>query len=132
MRRDKIHNTAVIKLNLQLPVSPTNRDESAKAELELRKRQAKAVDLLKSTCRVARGPHRQNQSLLQHPQGRLITCDYDITMDDILKARHFDDDVFVYGFMTRARGYKLAAAEPTASPTVRCVPRASRTCWWRA
>ena len=33
-----------------------------------------------------------------HSQGRLITCDYDITLPDILKARHFDDDVFVYGF----------------------------------
>ena len=31
-----------IKFNLQMPVSPTNRDESAKAELELRKRQARA------------------------------------------------------------------------------------------
>ena len=31
-------------------------------------------------------------------RGRLITCDYDIALPDILQARHFDDDVFVYGF----------------------------------
>jgi hypothetical protein len=29
-----------IKLNLKMPVSPTDRDETAKAELELRRRQA--------------------------------------------------------------------------------------------
>jgi len=31
-------------------------------------------------------------------RGRLITCDYDITSEDVLEARHFDDDVMVYGF----------------------------------
>jgi len=31
-------------------------------------------------------------------RGRLIRCDYDVTLDDVLTARHFDDDVFVYGF----------------------------------
>ncbi len=31
-------------------------------------------------------------------RGRLITCDYDITHEDVIDGRHFDDDVFVYGF----------------------------------
>jgi hypothetical protein len=28
----------------------------------------------------------------------LITCDYDITLDDVLEGRHFPDDVLAYGF----------------------------------
>jgi len=31
-------------------------------------------------------------------RGRLIACDYDITRSDVLEGRHFDDEVFVYGF----------------------------------
>ena len=31
-------------------------------------------------------------------RGRLIECDYDITLPDVLEARHFDDEVMVYGF----------------------------------
>jgi hypothetical protein len=32
----------------------------------------------------------------------LITCDYDITLDDVLEGRHFDDDVMAYGFHDNA------------------------------
>jgi hypothetical protein len=31
-------------------------------------------------------------------RGRLIVCDYDISRDDVLEGRHFEDDVMVYGF----------------------------------
>ncbi len=87
------------KLNLKMPVSPTNRDEVAKAELELRKRQLRCVGLFKKYvpgCEkafIARTSPRLNIR-----RGRLISCDYDITNDDVVEARHFDDDVFVYSF----------------------------------
>jgi len=88
-----------IKLNLKMPVSPTDRDAAAKAELELRKRQAKAVDLFKEYvpgCEKA-FIARTSPSLCIR-RGRLITCDYDISHEDIIEARHFDDEVMVYGF----------------------------------
>ena len=31
-------------------------------------------------------------------RGRVIECDYDITIDDVLEGRHFGDDVMAYGF----------------------------------
>ena len=31
-------------------------------------------------------------------RGRTITCEYDITHEDVIEARHFDDDVFVYSY----------------------------------
>jgi len=88
-----------IKLNFKMPVSPTNRDEVAKAELELRKRQSKAIELFRKYvpgCEKA-FIARTSPSLCIR-RGRLITCDYDITISDVLEARHFDDEVMVYGF----------------------------------
>ncbi len=88
-----------IKLNLKMPVSPTNRDEAAKAEVELRRRQAKAVELFRKYvpgCEKA-FIARTSPSLCIR-RGRLITCDYDITLSDVLEGRHFDDDVMAYGF----------------------------------
>lgn len=97
-----------IKVNFKMPVSPTNRDELAKAELELRKRQLKSIELIR---RFVPGCERafiaRTSPSLTIRRGRLIECDYDITLDDILKARHFDDDVFVYGFHDSAPRLKV-------------------------
>ncbi len=88
-----------IKLNLKMPVSPTNRDAVTKAELELRRRQAKAIELFRKYvpgCEkafIARTSPRLNIR-----RGRLITCDYDISHKDVIEGRHFDDEVMVYGF----------------------------------
>lgn len=88
-----------IKVNFKMPVSPTNRDEAALAEVELRRRQLKAVELLrKYVPGCERAFIARTSPSFSIRRGRLIACDYDITLDDILKARHFDDDVFVYGF----------------------------------
>jgi len=88
-----------IKLNLKMPVSPTNRDEVAKAELELRRRQVKAIELFRKYvpgCEKAFIARTSPQLCIR--RGRLITCDYDITLSDVLEGRHFDDDVVAYGF----------------------------------
>jgi len=88
-----------IKINLKMPVSPTSRDEVAKAELELRRRQAKAVELFRKYvpgCEKAFIARTSPKLCIR--RGRLITCDYDITLDDVLEGRHFDDEVMVYGF----------------------------------
>jgi len=88
-----------IKLNFKMPVSPTDRDAVVEAELELRRRQAKAVDIFRKYvpgCEKA-FMTRTSPSLCIR-RGRLITCDYDITLDDVIGGRHFDDEVMVYGF----------------------------------
>ena len=97
-----------IKLNLKMPCSPTNRDEAVKAELELRRRQEKAVELFRKHvpgCRKA-FITRTSPSLCIR-RGRLIACDYDITSDDVLQGRHFDDDVMAYGFHDMAPRLKI-------------------------
>jgi len=98
-----------IKLNFRMRVSPTDRDAVAKAELELRKRQAKAIDLFRKHvpgCEKA-FIARTSPSLCIR-RGRRIVCDYDVTHEDVIQARHFRDDVMAYGFHDSAPRFQVA------------------------
>jgi hypothetical protein len=97
-----------IKCNLRMPVSPTNRDEVVKAELEIRRRLARAVELFRQYvpgCEKAFMARTSPRLCIR--RGRLIECDYDITLSDVLEARHFDDEVMVYGFHDSAPRYQV-------------------------
>jgi hypothetical protein len=97
-----------IKLNFKMPVSPTDRDAVAKAELELRKRQAKAVEIFRQYvpgCEKAFIARTSPKLCIR--RGRLITCDYDISHEDVIEGRHFDDDVLVYGFHDFAPRFQI-------------------------
>jgi hypothetical protein len=88
-----------IKLNYKMSVSPTSRDEAALAELELRKRQYKAMELIRRFIPGCENAFitRTSPSLCIR-RGRCITCDYDLTIEDILQGKHFEDDIMSYGF----------------------------------
>lgn len=97
-----------IKMNMKLTKSPTNRDTVAKAELELRKRMQKGVELFRAHIPgFEKAFITRTAPSLVIRRGRLITCDYDITHDDVLNGKHFDDDVFVYGFHDMAPKYQV-------------------------
>jgi glycine/D-amino acid oxidase-like deaminating enzyme len=88
-----------LKLNVRMPVSPTDRDAAAQAELELRQRQIKAVEMFRRFvpgCEKA-FVARSSPSLCIR-RGRTIECDYDISNRDIISGAHFEDDVLAYGF----------------------------------
>ncbi len=88
-----------IKVNYRMPVSPTNRDEVAKAELLLRKNQYKTLELFRRYLPGCENAFIARTSpSLNIRRGRTITCDYDISLEDVLEARHFDDDIMAYGF----------------------------------
>ena len=88
-----------IKLNLKLPHSPTDRDAVSQAELELRRRMQMGASLFRQYIPGFENAFitRTSPSLCIR-RGRLIDCDYDISHEDVIEARHFRDDVFVYGF----------------------------------
>jgi len=97
-----------IKLNLKLPVSPTDRDAVARAELELRRRQARAVELFRKYvpgCEKAFIARTSPRLCIR--RGRCIACDYDITHEDVVEGRHFPDDVAVYGFHDMAPRFQV-------------------------
>jgi hypothetical protein len=87
-----------IKLNFKILVSPTNRDEVAKAELKLRRRQVKAITLFRKYVPGCEKAFIARSSSLIIRRARVITCDYDITLSDVLEGRHFEDDIMAYGF----------------------------------
>jgi hypothetical protein len=92
-----------VKCNFKVPGSVINRDDMAKAELEVRKRQAKAVGLFRKYVPGCEKAFMARTSpSLNIRRGRVITCDYDITITDVLEGRHFHDDVMAYGFHDNA------------------------------
>jgi len=97
-----------IKVNYKLPVSPTNRDEVAKAELIIRQNQYKTLELFRKYLPGCENAFIARTSpTLNIRRGRTITCDYDITLEDVIEARHFDDDIMVYGFHDSAPRYQI-------------------------
>jgi hypothetical protein len=88
-----------IKVNYKMALSPTNRDEVAKAELIIRQNQYKTLELFKKHLPGCENAFIARTSpSLNIRRGRTITCDYDITTEDVVQGRHFDDDVMAYGF----------------------------------
>ena len=88
-----------VKVNAPCDASPTSRAAASRAELELRRRQYRAIDLIRSWMPGAERAFiaRTSPSLCIR-RGRCIECDYDITASDVVDGRHFPDDVASYGF----------------------------------
>jgi hypothetical protein len=97
-----------IKCNFKVPGSVVNRDDMARAEIEIRKRMGKAGQLLR---RYVPGFEKafiaRTSPSLCIRRGRLIACDYDISHEDVIDGHHFNDDVFVYGFHDSAPHYQI-------------------------
>ncbi len=88
-----------LKVGVRLPVSPTNRDAVSKGELEIRRRQAKAVELFRKFIPGCEKAFIARTSpALNIRRARVVACDYDIASSDVLQGRHFDDDIMAYGF----------------------------------
>jgi hypothetical protein len=88
-----------VKFGVKMPVSPTNRDATAKAELQLRKQQRQWIEHARKTIPGCEKAFIARTSpTLNIRRGRLIVCDYDVTHEDVIEGRHFDDDVMAYGF----------------------------------
>jgi len=97
-----------IKVNYKMPVSPTNRDEVAKAELLIRQNQYKTLELFRKYLPGCENAFIARTSpSLNIRRGRTITCDYDISLSDIIEAKHFEDEIMVYGFHDSAPRYQV-------------------------
>lgn len=88
-----------LKLNYVMKQGVNSQEEMTKAEIALRERQQEAINLLREHipgCEKA-FIARTSPTLCTR-RGRSIICDYDISNDDILEGRHFDDDIAFFGF----------------------------------
>jgi hypothetical protein len=97
-----------IKINYKMAVSPTNRDEVAKAELTIRQNQFKTLELFRKYLPGCENAFIARTSpSLNIRRGRTITCDYDISLAEVIDGKHFDDDILVYGFHDSAPRYQI-------------------------
>jgi hypothetical protein len=97
-----------VKCNFKVPGSVVNRDDMSRAELTVRKRQAKAVELFRKYVPGCEKAFMARTSpSLNIRRGRLITCDYDVSHEDVIEGRHFDDDIMAYGFHDSAPRYQV-------------------------
>lgn len=88
-----------LKLNYMMKQGVDSQEEMTKAEIALRQRQQEAVQLLRENipgCEKA-FIARTSPTLCTR-RGRSIVCDYDISNEDILQGRHFEDDIAHFGF----------------------------------
>jgi hypothetical protein len=97
-----------VKCNYKIPGTVLNRDDIATAEVEIRNRMAKGAELLrKYVPGFEKAFMARTSPSLVIRRGRQIYCDYDITHEDVINGRHFDDDAFVYGFHDFAPRYQI-------------------------
>ncbi|MCL2709080.1 MAG: FAD-dependent oxidoreductase [Defluviitaleaceae bacterium] len=97
-----------VKINYVMQSSPTGRDALTQAEIELRRRQMKAVELLRRYVPGCEGAFiaRTSPSVAIR-RGRCVACDFDIPHEDILNGVHYEDDVFTYGFHDSAPRFQI-------------------------
>ncbi len=88
-----------LKLNYVMKNGVTSQTEMTKAEIELRRRQQRAIELLRAYIPGCENAFIARTSpTLCTRRGRSIICEYDITNEDILAGQHFEDDILYFGF----------------------------------
>ena len=98
-----------LKFNIKLPTTVTKTDEASAAELTLRQYQARGVALLRKYI-----PGCENAYIARTPasicvrRARCITCDSDMTNEEITSGAHHEDDVFEYGFHDESPRFTIA------------------------
>jgi hypothetical protein len=97
-----------IKTNYKVPGSVLDRDDIARAEIEVRRRMARGARLLRQHVPgFEKAFMARSSPSMCIRRGRLISCDYDLTHEDVIEARHFEDDVFAYGFHDMAPHFQI-------------------------
>lgn len=80
------------------PWRVTDRDKMTEMELETRRLQQDMIARIRTVPGCEKAFAARTAPSTNIRRGRLITCDYDVSPDDVLGGRHFDDDVLIYGF----------------------------------
>lgn len=94
--------------NMMMAVDGTNAEEITRAEIELRARVVSFTEELRERvpgfehCYISWTP-----SFLGVRASRIVICEYALTEDDIINARHFEDDVAMYGYHDYAPAVKI-------------------------
>ena len=88
-----------VKISKKMEQNPSNRDALSDTEFILRERQMDALALMRrhypgfANAFIAR-----TSPTLTIRRARCITCEYDMSNEEIVNGVHFEDDVLSYGF----------------------------------
>lgn len=97
-----------LKCNYVMKEGLTSQADMTKAEIELRRRQAAAIELLrKSIPGCEKAFIARTSPTLCTRRGRTIECEYDISNAEILEGKHFADDICWFGFHDLAPKYHV-------------------------
>ena len=97
-----------LKVNYVMKEGVTSQAEMTKAEIELRRRQAAAIELLrKNIPGCEKAFIARSSPTLCTRRGRTIVCEYDISNQDITSGKHFNDDIAWFGFHDLAPKYHV-------------------------
>ncbi len=92
-----------IKCDYYMKELPTDPAAVSRVEVQIRQNQYDALQLFKDFIPGCEKAFIARTSpSLNTRRARFIECEYDITLDDIVNARHFNDDVGVYGYHSKA------------------------------
>jgi hypothetical protein len=97
-----------LKCNYVMKDGVTSQEAMSKAEIELRRRQAEALDLhRKHIPGCEKAFIARSSPTFCTRRGRTIECEYDITNEDITSGKHFDDEIGMFGFHDLAPKYHV-------------------------
>ncbi|GHU79283.1 invasion protein [Clostridia bacterium] len=97
-----------IKVNMRLPLTPTNRDALADGEFELRRRQVETIKLIQKWVPGAENAFMTRTSpTITIRRARAIECEYDMSPGEVVNGVHFEDDIYSYGFHDYAPRIKV-------------------------
>ncbi len=81
----------------------TDRDKMTEVELAARKLQQEMIEKIRTIPGCEKAFAARTAPSTNIRRGRLVACDFDLSMDDMSSGRHFEDDVLAYGFQDQSK-----------------------------
>jgi hypothetical protein len=118
------HEMSYVNSNFMTGVDGTNAEEITRAEVELRASCFKMTKILREhvpgfeRCYVSWTP-----SYLGVRLSRIVACEYELTHEDVLNARRFEDEVALYGYHDLAPAVQIKDGKYYGFPYRAFVPK---------
>lgn len=106
-----------IKTGMKLSKNPIDRDTVSAAELTIRENQFKCLEAFKKHIPgMEKAFMARTAPSLVVRRARHVKCDYDLSIDEIVGAKHFEDEVYNYGFHDNAPRLQVGRGETYGMP----------------
>ncbi|MDR3121760.1 MAG: FAD-dependent oxidoreductase [Clostridiales bacterium] len=106
-----------VKISCRMQTNPLYRDALTETEYLLRERQIRSIELMRRYLPGCENAFiaRTSPSLTIR-RARCITCEYDMTNEEIINGTHYEDDILSYGFHDSAPRFQVKNGESYGLP----------------